>query len=190
MASVVGICNRALQKLGAKSITSLTEDSVNARECAACYEDLRLSELQSHRWNFAIQRDALAADATAPAWGRANSFELPATCLKLLAPYPEDNLNDRDYIIEGRKILTNESAPLYVRFVADVTDPNVMSPIFREALACKMALEMCEKLTQSNTKKGAIAQDYDLEIKRARKANAFEVVPQTSPDPSWITARQ
>lgn len=190
MASVVGICNRALQKLGAKSITSLTEDSVNARACAGCYEALRLAELQAHRWNFAIQREALAADATAPAWGRANAFELPATYLKLLAPYPEDNLNDRDYIIEGRKVLTNESEPLYIRYIADVTDPNLMSPIFREALACKMALEMCEKITQSNTKKDAIATDYDLEIKRARKANAFEVVPQKSPESSWVTVRR
>ena len=46
MASVVQISNRALQKLGAKSIVSLTEDSVNARAANLCYEDLRRAELR------------------------------------------------------------------------------------------------------------------------------------------------
>ena len=63
MASEVDIANRALQKLGAESIVSLTQDSENARACNLCYEPIRDAELRAHPWNFAIKRASLAADS-------------------------------------------------------------------------------------------------------------------------------
>jgi hypothetical protein len=62
--SVVEICNRALQKLGAARITSLTQDTPNARSCNVAYNVLRKAELRSHPWSFAIKRAELAADAS------------------------------------------------------------------------------------------------------------------------------
>lgn len=189
MASVVEICNRALQKLGAKRIVSISEDSANARACNACYEVLRDSLIEAHPWSFSIERHSLAADADVPAWGRANAFQLPTGCLGVLPPYPEDNSPYRDWVIEGGKILTNESAPLYVRCKMQITDPNKMHVLFREALACKMALEMCEEITQSNTKKADAKDDFKMTIADARKRNAIESVPVQPPEDTWVTGR-
>lgn len=189
MASVVDICNRALSKLGAKRITSLDDDSVNSRACNACYEHLRDAELRLHPWNFAIKRAELAADSDAPEWGRTNAFTLPADFLRLIDDYPEDNTLDRDYQIEGRKILTDWSDPLYIRYIYKVTDPVEMDSLFREALATKMAIEMCEQLTQSNTKKADLKMDYADAIKAAKKANAIENVAAEPPTDTWITVR-
>lgn len=189
MASEVSIANRALQKLGAKRITSLTDDSVNARACNACYETLRDAELRKHTWSFAVSRAALAADGTAPDWGRDNSYELPADFIKLLPDYPEDVTNDKDWQIEGRKIYTDDTAPLYIRYIARVTDPNLMDVLFREVLACRMALEMCEELTQSNTKKESIRADMKEIMIEARRNNAFENISSEPPIATWDTAR-
>ena len=41
MASVVDICNGALNQLGASTILTLTEDSKNARLCNARYTQVR-----------------------------------------------------------------------------------------------------------------------------------------------------
>lgn len=189
MASVVGICNRALQKLGAAPITSLSENSKNARACNLAFEPVKLAELRSHPWNFAITREELAADATEPAWGRANSFTLPSDFVRLLPSYPEDNLNDLDFQIEGKKILTDEDAPLYIRYIYDVTDPNEMDALFREALSCKLALELCEEITQSNSKKEAVSKEYEFCIKQAKRSNAIENVAQEPPEDTWVTVR-
>ena len=189
MASEVDICNRALQKLGAKRIVSLSEDSTNARACNAAYDLLRDFELELHPWLFAIQRATLAADSEEPEWGRANAFQLPSDCLRILPPYPEDNLNDLDWQIEGRKLLTDETAPLYLRYIARIEDPNAMAPSFREALACRIALELAEQLTQSNTKKEGLREDYKATILAARKNNAIQSIPAKSPDDPWITGR-
>lgn len=190
MASEVSIANRALQKLGATRIASLSDASTSARAANACYEILRDAELRRHAWNFAISRAALAADATAPDWGRANAFELPTDFLRLLPPYPEDNLNTLDWQIEGRKIYTDDSAPLYIRYVAQVTDPNTMDPLFRELLASRMAVEMCEELTQSNTKKAALRDEIKETIAEAKRTNAIENVSAETPEDTWLTARQ
>jgi hypothetical protein len=189
VASTVGICNRGLQKLGATRITSLDEDSVNARACNACFEELKQSEIRKHKWRFAIDRVELAADASSPAFGKENSFTLPADCLRVIAPYPEMNLEELDWEIEGGKIYTNDDDPLYVRYLKNITDPNLMDPTFREALAARIALELCEQLTQSNTKKAELKEDYKDSIRDARKANAIESVPARGPEDSWVTGR-
>lgn len=189
MASEVEIANAALQKLGVNRIVDLSDDSVNARACNACYERLRDAELRKHNWNFAKAREALAADADTPEWGRANQFTLPSDFLKMQPPYPEYNWDKRDWIVEGGKILTNDSAPLYLRYIARVTDPNVMDPLFREALSCAMAVEMAEELTQSNTKKDVARQSYTAIIREAKRANAIDNVPIETTDGSWITCR-
>lgn len=189
MASVVEIVNRALQKLGAKKITAITEDTVNARAMNTAYETLRDAELRAHAWSFAIARASLAADASAPDWGRQNSFQLPSDFIRLINPYPEDNIMDNDWQIEGRKILTDDSAPLEIRYIYKVTDPNEMDALFREALATKLALETCEALTQSNAKKESLREDYDAVIKLARRTNAIENSAAMPPEDDWVTKR-
>ena len=67
MASVVEICNGALNQLGATTILSLTEDSKNARLCNQRFTQVRDSVFRSHPWNCLQKRVELAADTTAPA---------------------------------------------------------------------------------------------------------------------------
>lgn len=190
MASDVSICNRGLQKLGAGRIVSLTENSTNARECAACYEELRDAELRAHTWGFAIKRVQLAADTSAPVFGPANSFTLPADFLRLLPVDPEDLTNSEDWRIEGRKLLTNDSAPLNLRYIYQCEDANEMDALFRESLASRIAYELCEKITQSNQKKQAAANDYKRAINEAKRVNAIEKEAEESPEDTWVSVRR
>lgn len=188
-ASIVEICNRALQKLGAARITSLSDQSTNARAVSQAYYRVRDAEFRKHPWNFAIQRFQLAASATPPAFGPTNSFPLPAGWMRLLPPDPFLNTNDRDWTIEGNQVLTMGGAPLNVRCVMKIEDTNLYDPLFDEALASKLAYELAEQLTQSNTKKEAAAGDYKVAIAEAKKVNGIEKVPQDSVEDTWITAR-
>ena len=103
MASVVDICNGALNQLGATTILSLTEDSKNARLCNQRFTQVRDAVFRSHPWNCLQKRQELAADTTAPAWGFKFAYTLPADCLRLLRILDYDS----NYKVEGRKILTN-----------------------------------------------------------------------------------
>ncbi len=190
MASVVEICNRALQKVGAQRIVSITDDNVRARACNAAYEVLRDGELRANVWNFSIARAELAEDATTPAWGRAAAYTLPADWLRMAPQYPEDNTVEPDWQIEGKKIITDDSAPIYLRYVYKVTDPNEMDVLFRELLAATLAIEICEELTQSNTKKDALKAERKEILAMAKRTNSIENVSVVSPDDGWLTCRE
>ena len=84
MASVVDICNGALNQLGASTILSLTEDSKNARLSNARYTQVRDAVFRSHPWNCLQKRVQLATDTDTPAWGFTKQYTLPADCLSLI----------------------------------------------------------------------------------------------------------
>lgn len=206
MASVVDVCNLALQKLGAKRISALTDQTPSARACNLLYTSARQAELRKYDWNFAIQRVQLAADVPAPAWGRQNSFTLPSDYIKLTNDYPEDLTEDatqagitvaftatftglKDWVIEGKAIITNDESPLNVRYIADITDTTMWDSLFVKAVATCMAFEMCEELTQSNTKKESLAKEYEVIIEMAKKQSSIEVAPADPPPDTWIACR-
>lgn len=190
MASTVEICNRALQILGAAPITSLDDDSRNARACTLAYDNSRLALLEKYVWGCAIKRAQLAAEATEPEFGKARSFPLPSDFVRLAPNYPEETSPTRDWEIEGRKILTNDSAPLNIRYIFSLTDPNEMNPLFREALSGEIAYQMCESLTQSNTKKADAKLARDEAIREARRVNGIQKVPVQTAESLWITTRR
>lgn len=199
MAADVDVCNLALQKLGAKRIASLTEDSRNARSCNNLYAQVRDAELRAHPWSFAIGRAILAPDATGPAFDYLYQFTLPTDCLRPLPP----NDNDLDWKVEGRKILTSvvrgsailpatvstSSPVMALIYIRRITDPTLFDAIFVEAFAAMLGYEMCEEITQSNTKKNDLMENYKYWIGEARKANAFENLQGEPPVDTWITCQ-
>ncbi len=117
MASIVGICNSALIKLGASTILSLTEGSKNANLCNEQYEKLRDDLLRAHPWNFAAARQKLARLADAPAFGFAYAYQLPAAFLRAIEVSGNDSgRGGAAYKIEGRTICAlGDAAAMPVR---------------------------------------------------------------------------
>ena len=145
MASIVDICNGALNQLGASTILSLTEDSKNARLCNARYTQVRDSLFRSHPWNCLQKRVQLAADTTAPVWGFTSAYTLPTDCLRLLRILDYDSNNK----VEGRKILTNNSS-MKILYVARIEDPNEYDELLRETISAALAADIAYAVTSTN----------------------------------------
>lgn len=185
MASVVGVCNRALQLLGATRIASLGDATKSARECNTAYEPVRDALLRRYNWAFAISRVQLAADSVGPSFGPTSQYTFPADALRIILPTDYSC----DWVVEGRKILTSWAAPLDVRYVKKIEDPNTMDALFQEAAAAKMAYDMCEVITSSTNKQGAAAARFKDAIAEAYRSGAAEKLPEEQPESSWITVR-
>ncbi len=199
MASDLGIMNRALQKLGTDSITSRADDTKPARELDACYEAVRDAEFRRNLWRFTLARANLSASATVPL-GTAYTaqYPMPADCLQVLQVgiYLTSNLSaykaayeEAPFSIEGRNILTNLPAPLFIRYVSRVTDANVFDSTFQECFASRLAYECCESITGSSQKKQDLIADYKASLQEANAANAIESPPDVILDDTWIMAR-
>lgn len=198
MASVIQVANRALTKLGSGRITSLSDDVKAARSINSCFEDIRDDELRANRWQFAMKRVSLAALASSPEFGFTYQYALPADFLRLDMindEYPAAVMDNyigaetQEYMVEGNLILTDIEAPLKLRYISRIDDPNQWDVNFREMVASRIAMEICEDLTQSDTKKQSAARDYDRAKKVAIRIGAIEKPPATPPDNTWIISR-
>lgn len=198
MASVIQVANRALTKLGSARITSLSDDVKAARSISSCFDDLRDDELRTSRWQFAMKRTTLAALSDAPPFGFNYQYALPPDFLRLDMindQYPSAVMDNyigaetQEYMIEGNMILTDIAAPLKLRYIARIEDPNQWDVNFREMLAARIAAEIAEDLTQSDTKKQAAWNDYKRAKSNAIRIGAIEKPPATPPDNSWVVSR-
>lgn len=185
MTSQVDIVNRALDKLGAKTVVALTENSENARTMNRSYSIVLNGMLRTHTWNCAKTRLVLAPLAQAPPFDYDYQFQLPADCLRPL--FPSDVTDWR--VEKGGVLLTNDGNVLNLVYISKLDDPNDMDACFIEAFAAKLAMENAEKITQSATKRKLAQDEYKMAMADARKANAFETIPQIQDYSSWVSAR-
>lgn len=198
MTSQVSIINIGLIALGEPSIISIDDATKPARTMKALYEPMRDAELRKNRWSFAMKRVSLSALSSAPDWGYDYQYQLPSDCLRLdmiKDSYVVPNLDnyrqqeDLHYTVEGRRILTNEAAPLSIRHIYRVTDTNEFDALFAVALGKRLAFEACETITQSSQKKQIIMQEYTMALRDAVKVGAIEKPPVPLPDDSWMMGR-
>ena len=192
MASKVSIANRALSKLGEDRILLLTDNNKAARTINQMYDDVVDAELRRHNWKFALKRSSLPALADAPAWGFSFQYPLPADFIKLVQVnefYARTNSQQALWSVERGLILTNLSAPLKVRYVWRVDNPGLFDPLFVEALACRLAMEACETLTQSETKFGRCAEQYKAALSEALRVDSIANPPDELPAGSWLDSR-
>jgi len=169
MASVVQICNSALNQLGASSITALTENSKNARICNERYETIRDAVFRSHPWNCLVTRVQLAQDTETPAWGFSYQYTLPSDCLRVLTI-----LNyDADYKIEGRKLLINESS-VFMLYLKIETDVNQLDILLRETIAAGLASDIAYAITSNMAVSKLMIEKYGLKLSEAKHTDASE----------------
>ena len=169
MASVIQICNSALNQLGASSITALTENSKNARLCNERYETVRDAVFRSHPWNCLVKRVQLAKDTETPAWGFTNQYTLPSDCLRVLQ-IKDYNL---DYKIEGRKLLINEDT-VFLIYLAQITDVNELDVLLRETISAGIASDISYAITSNLQVAKLMTEKYGLKLSAARHTDASE----------------
>lgn len=182
--SSTAVGNAALGKLGQGAVLSFDDPDDRARWLERRFADVRDLCLRANHWRFAMARARLSAEATAPAFGYARQFPLPADCLRLV-----EVVGDPAWSVEGGRILTDAAAPLDIRYVRRAEDVAGWDPMFAEAVACRLAFDLAEKLTQSSGKKEAALRDYQSALREAVRVNAIETAAEAVPDGSWVLAR-
>ena len=176
MASVVDICNSGLNLLGASTITQLTDDSKNARLCNQRYEPIRNRIFRSHAWNCLTKRVQLAADSADPVVEYSKQYTLPSDCLRVLKVHngtTDSIASDIDYVVEGRKIKTNQGT-VFLVYIALITDPNEYDTYLQESIASALAADIAYAITNNAT----LAKNYqvtaDERLREARFVDATE----------------
>lgn len=193
MTSIVSICNAALDLLGADPITSLDDDTKAARLCNRNYARVRDAVLRAYPWNCAITRASLAALSTTPAYEYALQYALPegpapAYCLRVLSIDGEVDFG-LTYKVEGRNILTDETAPLDILYIARIEDPALFDALLIDAIAARLAFDAAYPLTGSAALAESMSRAYGEKLAEARAVDAQEGSPDEFTAPGWLESR-
>jgi len=154
MASIVDIYNDALNELGQTSVSSVKANTAGARAIDAVFATELDVFLEEHFWNFAKTRASLARRTATPLFGFKYLYGLPSDFLLI---WQEERPNML-YRIEGGSWLCNAEEVNLV-YVRRVTSANTMTGLFRRALAMRLAVRVCRKVTGANP-------DADLKARR------------------------
>ncbi len=176
MASVVDMCNSALNLLGASTISALTDDSKNARLCNQRYEPVRNRVFRSHAWNCLHKRVQLAQNSTAPVVEYTYAYALPSDCLRVLKVHngtTDSIASSIDYKLEGRNIVTDEGT-IYLIYIAIDTDPNNYDTYLQESISHQLAADLAYAVTNNATLAEKYMTRADERLREARFIDATE----------------
>jgi len=177
MASQVAICNLALLKFGSTTITSITEDTREARACHALWELVRDDLLYSYPWKFALTRYTMGTPLTAdPEFEYNYQYTLPADCLRVYEMYD----SDEEWTVERGVLLSNRNSAdddIYIRYIAKITDVSKYHPAFVKCLATALAAELAVKLKDDAKLRLSYLQELETYVARAYKLDAIEGEP-------------
>lgn len=199
MAVITDVINDALSELGVPPISDPAEPSEQARRATFLFPRVVRTEFRRHAWNFALTRSQIASTGVAPAFGFLYAYNLPVKFLRLwqvgeiyvdaiLDDYVNEDLSP--YAIEGRQILTNELAPLKIRFIQDMQDDiNSWDSMFRDYIAVALACKLEPSTVKKTDRRQLLEQQRLRLLKDAKRCNAIELPPVRQPDGSWLFAR-
>ncbi len=128
-----------------------------------------------------------------------NVFYLPSGYMRRAAQAPDagrasflgfpSNIPSTDWNFEGNLLVSIMTGAIMFRFAADVVDVTTMDDLFCEGLAARIALEVCEPLTQSSVKLKDIASEYKQFMGDARNVNGIEQGSTEPPLDDYIQTR-
>jgi len=176
MASVVNMCNSALNLLGASTISALTDDTKNARLCNQRYEPVRNRVFRSHAWNCLHKRVQLAQNTTPPVVEYSNAYALPADCLRVLKIHngtTDSIATALDYKLEGRNIVTDIDT-VFLIYIALDTDPNNYDTYLRESISHQLSADLAYAITNNATLANQYMARADERLREARFIDATE----------------
>lgn len=186
MATGVSICSNALLMLGAQTINDFNEPVDRAKIAANLYPTVRNDLLRAHPWNCTIKRALLAPDATPPAFGYTNQFELPADFLRVLEVGQAGS--QIDYLVEGRSILADATS-VELRYVYLNEIENTWDVSLVALLTLAMAAALAYPITQSAAVRDSLRQELEMARRVARAIDGQEDPPQTLGDERLYASR-
>ena len=147
MASKVEICNLALTRIGANRITSLTDDSEEARQCNLMYQTMADEVMSEGPWSTTIARVSLAQTGNTPTYGYDNEFQLPTipVLLRVLS-INESLIGNTDYVIEDDKLLTDEET-ISIRYIGRIVNTQAYGPYLTRSIISRLAAELAYSFT-------------------------------------------
>lgn len=166
MASRVEICNLALSRIGASTITSLSDGTRESNLCNVLYNDIAEEVMSEGEWSTCTFRQTLNKTTNTPLYDYTYEYQLPTNprWLKFIE-ISGDRLNDLEYDIEEDKLLTNEST-VKCKYIGFLEDSSKYGPYLKAAIVSRLAHELSYSITGSAANSDRLFQRYLVDLRK------------------------
>ncbi len=120
-----------------------------------------------------------------PDKGFGNRYTLPAESLRILELVDSASL----WLVEDGELHTDDGPTVSVRYIVREKDVTQYGPHLVSTLAYRLALDISEELTQSNSKHEKALRDFDVFMKRSTRADGQEQSAMPLAEDDWIIRR-
>lgn len=185
--TAIGLCSRALIKIGATAITAFDEGTAEAEVAASLYGPARDALLSANAWSFATRQATLPRLSEEPVADYANAFHLPADFLRALGAGGSGRGRGLEYRITGRA-LQAASDTVVLTYVGRPAEEDFPA-FFDQALIARLAAEFCIPLTENSSRAELLSRLAETEFRRARLIDAQQDSQPGFEDFTLIDAR-
>jgi hypothetical protein len=144
-------------------------------------------------WNFATKRVKLAQSATDPTFGYDNAFALPSDWMFTISAHDNDEgvgtIDYREEQVGGQKVIVTNYSDVYLIYTYKETDPNIMTPAFRIALASALARDLAITIANSNVLEDQLSKRATKDLMKAKSLDGMGSFPEQRPRGSWANSR-
>lgn len=177
MASRVDVYNQVRTLLReAKVIASILDDNKLVDLLNTHWDVCRDALLRQDYWTFARRRALLSADATAPEFGWTYRYLRLPTDMRLIGftDQGSQKLITIPHELEGRYILTDQSAPLKVKYITSDASVSEYDPLFVQLLSIDLGMRVAGSLTGKVTHIEILSQMRQGASEMASRINSLE----------------
>jgi len=186
--SKTDLLNKALTLVGAAPVTSIDDDTTNARTLSRVYEISLKSILSECKWNFATKRVNLSQLNVTLDWydtGEVYVYQKPNDVIRIFglhsaaASWREEG----DYII-------SDTSGLGIRYVYYLDVPSKYPGYFVDAFVDRLASEIAYAIVNSSSLAEKHLQKYEnISLPKAVAADSQSGIQQTLDDDAWEMAK-
>lgn len=171
----IGLCSRALIRLGANPITSFNDGTAESEIAGALYGTTRDALLSAYPWTFASGQVALTKLNDAPVADYQNAFQLPSDYLRAVSAGGAGRGRGLNYRIARGALHTNaQSVTLTYIFRPEEEE---FPPFFDVALITRLAAEFSIPVTESTSRTETLYRLAEQDFARARQIDAQQDSP-------------
>lgn len=173
MATKLEIANRALVKLGERTIDDLDSGLDVANSVKMAIDPARKLVLQLHPWNEVHTRVAVVATESDPKYGSYRySAPVPSDCLRLYGVQDAEEM-DVDYRREGNVILSGEEMA-FVSYNRDEEDFTLFSETLADVIASHLARVIAYAITGKDSNVERLRAEFESSYQIAAEVNDRE----------------
>ena len=99
-----------------------------------------------------------------------------------------ENPSDYDWRVEGRAIVTSIGAPLKIKYIWRVEDPEKWDALFVDCFVAKLAWEWAESLAKEPELRQSLLKEYADKVDQAFGIDGSEGKTEPLPAGSWYDA--